>query len=110
VFDSTFWIDGVRVSILKRRYSTNKKAKQKRKKREKRKDQNKCLFPYFDTIPPENLQQYKYVVIVNPNWHDFLFIMHRLLEYKSKKCMDECGGDFKKWNRDFMAVLKFCRI
>jgi len=37
-------------------------------------------------------------------------IVHGLLECKSRECMDECGGNSRKWNRDLMAVLNFRRI
>ena len=36
--------------------------------------------------------------------------VHGLLECTSEQCIAECHGSTRKWNRDLLAVLNFCRI
>ena len=57
-FDGTFWTDGYGVSILKRTPGTKIGAEHKWKRGEKRKNRDARLFPYFDTIPAEELQNH----------------------------------------------------
>ena len=90
-FDGTFWTDGYGVSILKRTPGTKIGAGQTRTRGEKRKTRDERLFPYFDTIPPQQLQAYQDIVFADPNKRDLLYMMHdssakqfpRLLRYTS---------------------------
>ena len=64
------------VSILKQTPGTKSRAGQKRTQGEKRKTRDERLFPYFDTIPPQQLQAYQDVVFADPNKRDLLYMMH----------------------------------
>ncbi len=75
-FDGTFWTDGYGVSILMRTPGGPKGGGQKRKRGQKRKSRDAELFPNFNTIDRQELNQYNDVVFVDPNLRDTLFMMH----------------------------------
>jgi len=75
-FDGIFWTDGYGVSILKRTPGTKVRAGQKRKRGERRNDRDSRLFPYFNTVPPQELQAYQDIVFADPNKRDLLYMMH----------------------------------
>src|SRR5579859_7961967 len=69
-FDGTFWTDRYGVSILMRTPGGPKVAGQKRKQGQKRKSRDTEVFPYFDTINRQELQQYHDIVFIDPNLRD----------------------------------------
>src|SRR5579859_7719664 len=75
-FDETFWTDGYGVSILMRTPGGPKSASQKRKRGQNRKSRDAELFPYFDMINRQELQQYHDIVFIDPNLLDTLYFMH----------------------------------
>ena len=75
-FDGMFWTDGYGVSILKRTPGTKVRAGQKRKRGERRNDKDSRLFPYFNTIPLQELRAYQDIVFADPNKRDLLYMMH----------------------------------
>lgn len=64
------------MSILKRVPGTGKGAGAKRKRGTKRKDRDRELFPYFNTLSPEEVAEYNDVVFADPNRRDMLYMMH----------------------------------
>src|SRR5579859_8095463 len=107
-FDGTFWTDGYGVSILMRTPGGPKGAGQKRKRGQNRKSRDVELFPYFDTINRQELQQYHDIVFVDPNLPDTLYFMHinssrnnpQILHYMSMSCRRHLGTNIVRDRRE----------
>ena len=107
-FDGTFWTDGYGVSILMWTPGGPKGAGQKRKRGKKRKARDAELFPYFDTVNRQELQQYNDIVFVDPNLRDTLYFMHinssrnnrRILRYTSMSRCRHLGSNIARDRRE----------
>jgi hypothetical protein len=85
-----------------------KGAGQKRKRGKKRKARDAELFPYFDKVNRQELQQYNDIVFVDPNLRDTLYFMHinssrnnrRILRYTSMSRRQHLGSNIARDRRE----------